>query len=84
MIKEKYERTELEIINFMTGVVLITMYSEAKGDEGAVRISRLQRGSLLHKRRDRRVALGRRRNKAGVSAQAAQRYAQVLRQRWIR
>ena len=30
MIKEKYERTELEIINFMTGVVLITIYSEAK------------------------------------------------------
>ena len=30
MKKEKYERTELEIINFMTGVVLITIYSEAK------------------------------------------------------
>ena len=29
MIK-KFERTELEIINFMTGVVLITIYSEVK------------------------------------------------------
>ena len=30
MKKEKYKRTELEIINFMAGVVLITLYSEAK------------------------------------------------------
>ncbi len=30
MKKEKNERTELEIINFMTGVVLVTIYSEAK------------------------------------------------------
>ena len=30
MKKEKFKRTELEIINFMNGVVLITIYSEAK------------------------------------------------------